>query len=472
MARTVEVTPERWLPRGEVLVTERGLRPLLVWGGIVGEPARVRIVHKGGHQVRGEWVSSPVPHARRVAPRCEHYEPCGGCSWMHLDPAGQADARVTLIRQILTEEGVDATVVPVTGADLGVPSAGFRHVVKVGFGVSDTGRPKIGAWGRHSRNVVPIPNCLVAAPILRKTMMSLAHHTLALGIPPYDPQTRRGVLRAAVLRASRTTGEVLVTLVAARREFLLSELAEELGRGVNAVVGTWLHLNDGEGNAIFQRDDQGVVGVVPLAGKEWIEERLDDVVYRIGPGDFFQTNPAVAELLYRRIGDALELATGDAVIDLYSGVGGVALQAARRTGFALGVEEIDGAVQRARESARLNKLPAEFVCGQVLELLPDLVRRFKGAGPKVVVDPARRGLEPGVVDAIVSLEPSAVAYVSCNPVAMARDLRAFTAHGYKIGDIEPFDMFPHTPHVECLVVLTPPNAPAASRRSPKRQLVR
>lgn len=469
--KTVQVTPHRWMARGEALVTEPGLRPLVVWGGIPGETARVKIGHKGTHQVHAEWVSSPSPDPHRVTPPCERYQPCGGCPLMHVDLAGQAAARDELIRAALSSTGLDdVEVLPLTPCPVG--PEGFRHVIKVGFGRSDLGRIKMGAWGRHSRDIVPIPQCNVAAEILRKAMISLAHHTIDLGVEPYDPRTGRGVLRSAVLRASRTTGEILVTLIAARRDRLISELAEVFARGVSEVVGVWLHLNDGQGNAIFQRDDQGVLGVVPLGGKEAIEERMLDIVYRIGPGDFFQTNPATAEVLYGRVLDRLDLVEGDAVIDLYSGVGGFALPAARRTGFALGVEEIDGAVQRAREAARVNRVGAEFVSGRVQELVPELARRFTGTGVKLVVDPARRGLEPGVIDAMLALEPSRIAYVSCNPAAMARDLADLQKHGFRIGPIEPFDMFPHTPHVECFTVLERQDAKAATRRPPRRQVVR
>ena len=471
MPRTVEVVPGRWLPRGEVEVIEPGLKPLIVWGGIPGERSRVRIGHRGVNQVRAEWVSSAAPDAHRVDPRCDRYHPCGGCPVMHLDDAGQARAREALVRAALASAGLDHVQI---GEQIRSPDGdeGFRHVVKVGFGSSDAGRTKIGAWGRNNRQIVPIPRCPVAAPVLRKTMVSLAHHTLALQIPPYDPKSGRGVLRSAVMRASRTTGEVLVTLIAARRDRALGDLAEEIGRGVNAVVGVWLHLNDGPGNAIFARDDQGVVGTKALAGREWIEERLNGIAYRIGPGDFFQTNPGAAERLYARTLDRLDLSRGDAVIDLYCGVGGVALAAAERTGFALGIEEIDGAVQRAREAARINRVAAEFATGRVLEVLPEVGKRFEGAHPCVVVDPARRGLEPGVIEAIDALSPRAIAYVSCNPIAMGRDLARLEALGYRLGPVDLIDMFPHTPHVECLVVAEPADGRVASRRSPKRQLVR
>ncbi len=445
---------------------------MVVWGGIPGEAGVVRLLHKGAHQNHAEWVSAASPDRHRVVPPCDRYTPCGGCALMHLDAVGQELARRGLVRAALDGDGLRDLPI---GAFHPSPDglAAFRHVVKVGFGKSDLGRVRMGAWGRNSREIVPIPQCTVAAPVLRKVMVSLAHHTIGLGIEPYDDARHRGVLRAAILRASRSSGDVLVTLVAARRDPMLEELAEEVARGATEITGIWLHLNDAPGNALFSRDAFGSVGTVPLVGREWIEERLDGVAYRIGPGDFFQTHPAMAEVLYKRVTDLLEPTQKDAILDLYCGVGGVALMAARRAGFALGIEEIDGAVKRAKEAARINRVPAEFVAGSVRETIPQIASRLQGTGPKVVVDPARRGLEDGVADAILSLAPSRIAYVSCNPKALARDLVGFMARGWTVRPIELFDMFPNTPHVECVAILDPPAAhETPTRRAPQRKLAR
>ncbi|MEN0062046.1 MAG: 23S rRNA (uracil(1939)-C(5))-methyltransferase RlmD [Myxococcota bacterium] len=473
MARHVIARPDRWSPRGEAIAEEGGTKPLAVWSGIVGEEAEIRIAHVGHSRVQGEWIQSEVPHPHRVEPPCPKYRRCGGCPWMHLDGEGQAEARHTRVQETLAEAGLSVDVGPLHACPDGLE--GYRHVVKVGFGRSDQGRIRVGAWARGSRDIVPIPECIAAAPVLRKVMASLAHHTIELGIEPYDPEAKRGVLRAAVLRASRSTGEVLVTLVAARRERRLGDLAEEIARGNSEIVGIWLHLNGGPGNAIFSRDGDGVVGVAPLGGREVIEEQIGDITYRIGPGDFFQTNPSMAEVLYRRTLDRLELSQGDALLDLYSGVGGLALPAARMTGFALGVEEVDGAVQRAREAARVNRVPAEFFDSDVdVALQAEIAERFTQVGAKVVVNPARRGLEPGVLEHLIALHPSRIAYISCNVTALARDLNEAQALGFDVsGSIELFDMFPNTAHVEALTILEPRDGgPAPKRRAPTRKLVR
>jgi 23S rRNA (uracil1939-C5)-methyltransferase len=466
----IEVTANRWLPRGEAVVDAD--RPLVIWNGIPGERARVRVVHRGRNQAQALWVEAPEPDPHRRAPPCDRVHLCGGCPLMHLDPAGQELARRALMGDALREVGLDD--VPV-GAFHPCPTGegGFRYVIKLGVGTSDRGSLRVGAWGRRSRQVVPIPECLVTTDTLRQAMKVLAHHVIQQELWPYEPETDRGVLRSVVLRESRTTGEVLVTLVAGRFVPGLKALAEALAADLNAVAGVWVHLNSGPGNAIFVRDDEGVVGVRPLIGKETIDESILGIDYRIGPGDFFQTNPATAEVLYGRALARLALAEGDAVVDLYCGVGGFALQAARQSGWALGVEEVDGAVSRARETARRLRIPAEFASGRVVDVLAGLAARLGDARPIVVVNPARRGLEEGVADAILALKPRRIAYVSCNPRALARDLVQFRDAGFSIGEIELFDMFPQTAHVEALTVLDAADADQdAGRRAPRRRVVR
>lgn len=468
----MRVIPTEWNPRGEAEIRD-GDQQLLVWQGIPGEKAEVRIDHRGAHQTYARWVGSPEPHPARVEPPCEKYAACGGCPILHVAPGAQEAVRRDLVRSALDLEGLPDVAV---GAWHPSPDGvtGFRHVIKVAVGKSDHGHIRLGAWGRRNRRVVPIPDCPVAAPVLRKTMAALAHHVIDLELHPFEPEIGRGVLRSAVLRASRTTGEVLVTLIAGKSIRELGTLAERLAESAPDVVGVWLHVNDGPGNAIFQRDGEGVVGVRALIGKATIEEKLNDVSYLVGPGDFFQTNPGTADVLYRRVIERLELTEGTPVVDLYCGVGGIALQAAKVTGWALGIEEIEGAVQRARDAARRNGVSAEFVSGRVQDVLPEVGKRLVAARPVVTVNPARRGLEEGVAEAILALRPRRIAYVSCNPRALARDAAIFRAAGYEVGDVELFDMFPNTPHVEALVVMdaTDVEEHEVAGRAPRRKALR
>lgn len=472
MSNEMIVQPTRWSARGEAIADLPNGKSLHLWNSIVGEKAEIRVQHRGQNQWAGYYIKANKPHQDRVEPPCKKFVGCGGCPTMHLNGHGQWTVRRAIVREALNGQGLTDVVV---GEQYDCPDGldDYRHVVKVGAGYSDEGRPRIGAWGRRNRSIVPIPKCNVAAPILVKTMRALAHQVVDLQIRPYEVDLDQGVLRAAVLRASRSTGNVLVTLVIGRRIRELRDVADNLMEEVSSVVGVWAHNNSEEGNAIFDRDEEGKVGVRPLSGQSWIEEVLNGVRYRIGPGDFFQTNPSTAEVIYRRTMERIELTKDHSYVDLYSGVGGLALQGASKAGWTIGIEEILGAVNRAQESARLNGLTAEFRAEQVIDALPDLKRRLGHRQPVITVNPARRGLEDGVIDGIIDLKPARLAYVSCNPFSLTRDLARFREAGWSIGNIELFDMFPNTPHVESLVTLEPPGVmPVKAMRPPKRRVVR
>ncbi len=471
MARDVTVTPEGWVPRGEAFL-KRGHRRLLIWSGIPGEAGVVRIFRQGQNQDMARFIRpAGRPHPLRQDPPCPKYNRCGGCPLMHLTVGGQHRARLAGLRQALGREGLErhapTAVVPSPG------NTNYRHVAKMAVGLTDFGHLRLGALGRDSRTVVPISGCLVVTDALRQAMGSVAHHAIRLSIRPFDARTDEGVLRYVVLRHSRATSELLVTLVAGRKSRELGELAQALISSNTDIVGVHLHLNNKPGNAIFDRGEEGQVGTLPLQGKMFIEEMLGDVRLRIGPGDFFQVNPAVAETL---VADVLEAFAGERdrpAVDLFSGVGGFALALGRAHGWAIGVEGLPGAVTRARENARLNQIPTEFVAGDVVDLLPEVAERLDGRAPVVVVDPARRGLGPEIVDSLLALEPARLAYVSCNSLSLAKDLARFVAAGWNVDAMTAYDMFPQTAHLETLTLLSPPiPVPPPTRRAPRRRIVR
>ena len=314
MNRNARVIPDRWTRRGEAARDKDG-RTLVMWGAIPGEKAEIKIVHEGKNQDFGLFEQSPEPSPWRVEPPCDRYNPCGGCPWMHMNAAGQEASHRQVVREKLDEVGLsDVSLGSWHPSPDG--SIGFRHVVKVGVGKSDMGHLRVGAWGRRDRRIVPIPQCNVAHPDLAATMRALAHHVIELRLWPYEPETDRGVLRSAVLRRSRTSGEILLTLIAGRWVKDLRQLAEEVCAQAPNIAGVWVHFNDDPGNAIFQPDEEGLIRCRPLLGKETIEEVIGGIRYGIGPSDFFQTNPSVAEVLYSRVLDRLDLNENTSFVDL------------------------------------------------------------------------------------------------------------------------------------------------------------
>jgi len=464
------VVPDRWMTKGEAAL-QLGKKLLVVWGGIRGEEAEIRVVGETRSQLHGTWVRAREPSPHRVEPICERYALCGGCPLMHVDTAGQVEARRWLVGSALRAAGLARLEVSSVHASP-VGSEGYRHCIRLGFGLSDQGRIRLGTWARGTGRLVPIPGCHLVTPVLRQVMKSLAHHTIDLHIRPWDAETDQGVLRRALVRQSSTTGEVLITLVAGRRIRELQELAERVAGGVSAVTGVWLHVDTGPPQEIFLRGEQGLVGLQPLLGKEWIEERAGDIRVRVGPGDVFPSNPGVATLAQERALERLELAPGDSFVEVGSGAGGLALRAAQLTGWALGLEEIETAVTHARGAARAQGISAEFTHGRLLDLLVDLRRRLDGVRPVIAVPGGRRGLQPEELQGLLSLRPSKVLYTSEAPWAMARDLATLRDGGLQPGPVELFDSHPHSARVTTQVVLTAPDGGQRGRRAPRRKVVR
>lgn len=473
-------TARGWSSHGEAVFRDSHGRLVAVWAGIPGEACRVSLKHEGRNRVDVRW-ESPIeaPHeGRRHAP-CARFHSCGGCPMMHLEPDWQRRARLAAARAAFRLEGV-GDLVPKDVVPSPVGDDDYRHVVKLNAGRSDIGRPRLGTYQRGSHRVLPIPDCNVATPVLRELMTVVSHHFIALDVFPYDEEDGSGTLRHVVMRQSRATGQVLVTLVVTRIDKRVRELADAIIQGHGAVAGVAAHINDQRTNAIYatpepREDDEKATyntGFKRIAGAPVIEEKLHGVRLRIGPGDFYQANPAVADVIAADLLELLEPWAERPVADLYCGVGGFTLVLAKRHGWAFGAEAVPGAVRRAVENAQLNHISAEFDVGRVAELLPALKTRLGDRAPVVMLDPARRGLEPGVVDGVVDLKPSAVAYLSCNPLAMARDLVAFRKAGWNVETVRAYDMFPQTTHLEMLALLTPPEAPVPARRAPRRRIVR
>jgi 23S rRNA (uracil1939-C5)-methyltransferase len=463
------LVPSHWAKNGEAIAVGKDGGPdMTVFGGIPGEKCAVRIIHEGQNMVFGLWRKGIPRHDERVTPSCEHYEQCGGCPLMHVTREEQFRALDSTLKNILLDEGIsDVPIMPIVPSPAG--PLGYRHVTKLTVSVSDRGSPRIGAPGRR-RHIVPIPECGVITPLLREIMRTIFHLFVDMEIEPWFEG--EGLLRHIVMRQSSWTNEVMVTLVAGGGPPILEEMAANISGKHPEVVGVHLHIHKEEGNAIFVADESGVIRTKHILGKKLIDEKVGGVIYQVGPGDFFQTNPSMANRLVDDVIKFAGLKKGVPFLDLYCGVGGFALAGAKIAGWALGVETVDGAVDRARSNASLNGIPAEFISGNVLMVLEDMQLRLRGKHPVIVVNPSRRGLEEGVIEAMIELNPSRIVYVSCNPESLGRDIRQLQKHGMVPREFHPYEMFPNTPHQEVVAILDHPDRPVVASRGPRRKVVR
>ncbi len=430
-----------------------------VAGALPGERIAATVAHVSSHTSEAwadlETVETASPDRR--APACRAFGACGGCVLQHLAYAAQLEWKRNRVARALAAEATFASSdLPRSGLVVSACVAsprplGYRNKSKLVAG-RVAGRLVLGAYAPRSHDVVDLDGCRIAEPPLDETAAALREILDRAGVRPYDERTATGDLRHVVLRAN-CDGQVLAVWVVARPLPDGEALARAFRAARSEVVGVVEHQNCAPGNAIFSAADTGAERA--LDGTDLFEDRIDvagrTLRLRLSPGAFFQANRQVAGLAYAQIARDLAVRSTERIVDAYSGVGAIALCLARDAGEVVGIESHAGAVADATASAALNGIAnARFIAGDAAEALATI-----DSTDVVVLNPPRKGCATAVLTEVVRLAPRAIAYLSCDPETLARDLAWFGGRGYRPRAITPFDMLPHTPHVEALALLAP-----------------
>jgi 23S rRNA (uracil1939-C5)-methyltransferase len=426
-----------------------------VAGALPCERVAAVVEHVSPH-ARRAWArlaTVEAPSAARVAPACPAFGACGGCVLQHLDyPSQLAWKRARVARAFapfpaLANLQIDPCVV--SPHPLGYRNKSKLVATRAADGAD--GSLILGAYAPRTHEVVDLAGCRIAEPPLDETASALRALLEQAGVRPYDEQKLTGDLRHVVLRANHAGG-VLAVWVVGRPLPNGVELARRFRAARPEVLGVIEHENRTRGNAIFAEASPVTERILDGAGE--IEEQIpvgDRVVHlTLSPGAFFQANRAVAGLAYAALERGLAVAPHERVVDAYCGVGGIALTLARHAGEVVGLESHAGAVADASASAARNEIRnARFLAGDAAPALAALDR-----ADVVVLNPPRKGCSPPVLAQVARLAPRAVAYLSCDPETLARDLAVLASSGHRPTAVTPFDMLPHTPHVETLALLT------------------
>ena len=434
-------------------VAEADGRRVHVAGALPGETVTAAVVHRSVHG-RDAWADLHqivVPSSERVAPVCPAQGRCGGCVLQHLAPAGQLAWKRQLV-----QTAFDATPaklrLPIIGDCVPSPTnLGYRNQAKYVVGRDAGGRMILGAYAPRSHDVIDLAGCRLGEPpqdaVAAQLRSLLERHV----VEPFDERSRRGLLRYVVIRTN-DAGQVLVALVTGRPEFAAGiVIAQALAAAIPAVVSVVHEINESTGNAIFARATPTTTPAHTLLGTGGLTERFGAVEVTIGARAFLQLNRGVARAAYAAIRAALAPTPITRLFDLYAGVGAIAFSLADLAREIVAVEENPAATAAGAEAATQAGLSqVRFVTGQVAATMASL-----GPADAVVLNPPRAGAGVQVCAAIVALRPQAVAYLSCNPATLASDLAALTAGDPEltIESIRPFDMLPHTTHVETLVII-------------------
>lgn len=400
---------------------------------------------QGSHSLFGritEFVEKSA--GRRAAPGCALHELCGGCPLSPLGYEAQLALKKSELEKLFQEApGLSPEIAPVMPATLAGCASRNKSVLHF---AGRKGALTLGLYAQGTHRVEPAtircPQCPAWMEKAAKALLVVANR---LQLDPWEEETGEGLLRSVLMREG-AEGERLFCLVASRRpsEKILEQLAAAL-KSVPVTTAV-VNLNAEKTNAILGGESQ------PLFGKGFIRATIEGLSFRVRPETFLQINSAMTGKLY---GLALELAAirpEDTVLDLYCGVGGLTLLAAKRAKRAVGVEVVAASIEEAKENAKENGIEnAAFYCGATEAVLPSLAK--EGIAPRVViVDPPRKGLEKTVPAQIAALAPETLVYIACGPKALARDALALESQGYRLEAVHPVDLFPETLHVEAVAL--------------------
>jgi 23S rRNA (uracil1939-C5)-methyltransferase len=406
--------------------------------------ARVYRKRKRYAEAHAERIIQPSPF--RVEPRCEHVPVCGGCRFQDLAYTEQLRHKERQVAECLTHLG-RIRVEPRPA----IPAAQlfhYRNKMEYSFGRDAEGKLTLGLHIRGSFDrTFDLRRCHIATPISSEIVTAVRDAAQREGLAPYDTRTHAGLLRYLVVREGVRTGQVMVNLVATEHSPALDRIAAAIRRDFPAVTGVLLSLTRRRAQVATGEEER------VLSGAPVIQERLGGIVFEISPTSFFQTNTEQAERLLETGLEGLALTGHETVLDVYSGTGTFTLPIALRAREAIGIESSPDAVRDAERNAERNGIGnVRFWTGEAVEILRD---RLADHPPMdaVLVDPPRAGLHPGVVSRLIALAAPRLVYVSCNPSTLARDLGLLCESKYRIAWVQPIDMFPHTPHIECVAAL-------------------
>jgi 23S rRNA (uracil1939-C5)-methyltransferase len=424
-----------------------------VRGALPGEVVTAAVNHVSPHrpQAWGDLLSVETTAPARRTPVCAAFGPCGGCVLQHWDLAAQRTWKEAQVKSALTAYPALAGVV----VNACVPSPqtlGYRNNAKLVCARGADGTLVLGAFAPRSHDVVDLAGCRIVEPPLDEVTSGLREALVTAGVVPYDERLQTGDLRYAVLRANHR-GQVLVTLVTARPSWAAgAAVAEALRTRCPAVAGVVQNVNPTRGNVIYGDED------VTLSGVATLSEQIGPAHLRVSSRAFLQANRGVAALAYAHVAESVRAVAAaapiDRLIDAYCGVGAIALTVAPHAREVLGIEANATAIADA--SAAVSEDTASHTNVRFITADAAAGLRAVDRADAVILNPPRRGCAPAVLAEVRRLAPRLVAYLSCAPDTLARDLATLVdgESGYRVDAVTPYDMLPHTAHVESLAMMS------------------
>ena len=375
--------------------------------------------------------------------KCPLYKKCGGCQLQNLSYAEQLGFKQRKTERLLGEFG---RVEPIIGMD---EPYHYRNKVQAAFATARNGKIISGVYQSGTHSIVCVDSCLTEDRKADEIIVSVRNMLRSFKIQPYDERSGSGTLRHVLVKRGFKTNQIMVVLVTAGPIFPAKNNFVKALRKEHPDITTIVHNINPYQTSLVLGERENV-----LYGTGKIEDELCGLTFRISPRSFYQINPVQTEVLYNTAMEYADMSGHEKVIDAYCGIGTIGLVASKRAGEVIGVELNRDAVHDATSNAKRNGIKnVRFFCDDAGEFMLGMAQDGERADI-VFMDPPRAGSDECFLSSLVTLAPKKIVYISCNPETQQRDLRFLTKRGYKVEKIQPVDMFPHTNHVETVVLLS------------------
>ncbi|MBS6024177.1 MAG: 23S rRNA (uracil(1939)-C(5))-methyltransferase RlmD [Paeniclostridium sordellii] len=432
---------------GGTSVSRLGNRDIYMKGGITGQKvkASVKKTRSGKADVKMLELLENSPLETETP--CKHFNQCGGCSILSVPYEKQIEIKERQVMDLFLEQ--DIFGFNFQGIERSPKTKEYRNKMEYTFGDEMKDGPL--TLGLHKKgkhiDIITVDGCFLVDDDFIKVLTSTVEFFNEKKLPYYRNMSHKGYLRNLVVRKGINTNEMMVNIVTSSQEdFDMTEYKEMLlNLDLKSELVSILHtINDGLADAV-NCDELRV-----LYGRDYIQEELLGLKFKISPFSFFQTNTKGAEELYKIAREFVGEHNNKVIFDLYSGTGTIGQVMAEKAKKVYGIELIEEAVEAANKNAKLNGLTnCEFIAGDVAKT----VNKLKAKPDIIIVDPPRPGVHKDAIRDIAGFNSKEIVYISCNPKTLVLDLVEFKNYGYEVEKVKLMDMFPNTPHVETVVKL-------------------
>ncbi|MCR5795465.1 MAG: 23S rRNA (uracil(1939)-C(5))-methyltransferase RlmD [Solobacterium sp.] len=415
---------------------------VFVPGLIRGEKAEIGINKMKKNYGYGRIVNILTPSQHRREPACTANRLCGGCTLQHMDDSEQRYFKENKVRNCFRQNaGMDPEILPILKVQ---PYERYRNKVQIPVQFN-AGKTEMGFYQTHTNRIIPYEDCLVQTELSNRIKKYFEKEITML--------RNASSIRHLLIKHAHRTGEVMAVIICREYPFHNSEaLVNGLLEEFPQIASLSAIINKKETNVILDGKE------VLIHGRPYIEEELLGCRFRISARSFYQINPYATEILYSKAVECAGLTGSEILIDLYCGTGTIGMIASRKAKKVYGIEIVADAVKDAKINAQINGIDNIEFFNMDASKGAQAILRSKIKADVIIVDPPRKGCSKDTLDAMITISPGKIVYVSCDPATLARDVKILSEAGYELKTVQPVDMFPHTAHIETIVLLQKSNS--------------